>query len=127
MPSRRLPASERAVTCAYIIRSKGKVVPVTKKGLSWYLVSTRAQKRYHPGLSLSFFFTAALAVYGGSQARGQIRAAAAGLQHSHSNTGSEQRLRLTLQLAARPDPQPTERGQGSNLNPHGHYIGYLTC
>ena len=28
------------------------------------------------------------AAYGGSQARGQIRAAAAGPHHSHSNTGS---------------------------------------
>ena len=33
-------------------------------------------------------FRAAPAVYGGSQARGQITAAAASLHHSHSNTGS---------------------------------------
>ena len=30
--------------------------------------------------------------YGGSQARGQIRAPAASHSHSHSNTGSEPRL-----------------------------------
>ena len=30
--------------------------------------------------------------YGGSQARGQIRAVVAGLHHSHSNMGSELRL-----------------------------------
>ena len=37
---------------------------------------------------LSLLFRATPAVYGGSQARGQIGAAAAGLHHSHSNTGS---------------------------------------
>ena len=38
--------------------------------------------------------------YGGSQARGQIRDMAAGLQHSHSNSESELCLRPTLQLTA---------------------------
>ena len=37
-------------------------------------------------------FRAAPAAYGGSQARGQIRAIAAGLHHSHSNARSERRL-----------------------------------
>ena len=37
----------------------------------------------------SFFLRATLAAYGSSQARGLIRAIAAGLHHSHSNTGSE--------------------------------------
>ena len=36
--------------------------------------------------------------YGGSQARGQIGAAAAGLHHIHSNAGSDPRLRPTPQL-----------------------------
>ena len=35
------------------------------------------------------FFLATRAAYGGSQARGQIVAAAAGLHHSHSNAGSQ--------------------------------------
>ena len=41
-------------------------------------------------LSFLFFchFRAVLAAYGGSQARGQVRAVAAGLHHSNSNTGS---------------------------------------
>ena len=65
------------------------------------------------------FPRAAPAAYGGSQARGLIRAVAAGLCQSHSNAGSEQHLQPTPQLTAMPDPQPTERGQGLNLQPHG--------
>jgi len=41
--------------------------------------------------------------YGGSQARGWIRALAAGLCHSH-NAGPERRLWPTPQLKAMPDP-----------------------
>ena len=47
---------------------------------------------------------AAPVAHGGSQARGLIRAVAAGLRQSHSNVGSEPRLRLTPQLTAMPDP-----------------------
>ena len=39
-------------------------------------------------LDFFFFFRAAPMAFGGSQARGQIRAVAAGLYHSHSNSGS---------------------------------------
>ena len=49
--------------------------------------------------------------YGGSQARGLIRATAAGLHHSHGNARSEPRLRATPQLRAT---------LGSNLHPHGY-------
>ena len=42
--------------------------------------------------SFFFFFRAVPMAYGGSQARAQIRAVAAGLHHSHSNAGSEPRL-----------------------------------
>ena len=38
------------------------------------------------------------ATYGGSQARGRIRAAAAGLRQSHSNVGSEPPVQPTPQL-----------------------------
>ena len=62
---------------------------------------------------------AALAAYGGSQARGLIGAVAIGLHHNHSNTISEPSLRPTPQLTATPGPQPTEQGQGSNPPPHG--------
>ena len=60
-------------------------------------------------------FGATPMVYGGSQARGQIRATAASLHHSHSHARSELRLRPKPQLMAMPDPQPTDRGQGANL------------
>ena len=46
---------------------------------------------------------AAPAAFGGSQARGLIRAVAAGLRQSHSNAGSEPRLQPTPQLTATPD------------------------
>ena len=77
--------------------------------------------------SFLFFFVflpfpwAAPAAYGGSQARGLIRAVAASLHHSHSNTGS-----TTPQLTATPDRQPTEQGQGTNLQPHGSSSDSLT-
>ena len=65
-------------------------------------------------LSFVFFFVvvvvvvvaiswAAPAAYGGSQARGLIRAIATGLRQSHSNAGSEPRLQPTTQLTATPD------------------------
>ena len=46
---------------------------------------------------------AALAAYGGSQARGRIGAVATGLRQRHSNAGSEPRLQPTPQLTATPD------------------------
>jgi len=64
------------------------------------------------------FSRAAPAAYGGSQARGSIRAVATGLRQGHSNARSELHLRPTLQLMATPDRQPTEQGQGLNPQPH---------
>ena len=55
-------------------------------------------------LFVFFLFMATPVAYGGSQARGQTRDAAAGLHHSHSNAGSEPLLWPTPQLAAMPDP-----------------------
>ena len=49
-------------------------------------------------------FRAAPAAYGGSQARGLIRAVATGLRQSLSNARSEPRLQPTPQLTAMPDP-----------------------
>ena len=56
--------------------------------------------------------------YVGSQARGRIRAEAAGLHHD--SMGSEPCLRPTPQLTAMLDHRPTERGQGLNPHPHGY-------
>ena len=47
---------------------------------------------------------AAPVAYGGSQARGQTGAVAAGLHHSHSNMESEPHLQPTPQLTTAPDP-----------------------
>ena len=59
-------------------------------------------------LLLFFFFflhfRAVPKTYGGSQAKGQIRATAASLPHSHSNMGSEPCLQPTQQLTAMLDP-----------------------
>ena len=60
-------------------------------------------------LSMHCFFRAAPMVYGCSQARDQIRAAAAGLHHLHSNARSKLCLGPTPQFTAPPDPEPTER------------------
>ena len=49
---------------------------------------------------LLIYFRAAPSAYGSSQARGQIRAVAAG----HSNIGSEPHLQPAPQLTATPDP-----------------------
>ena len=51
-----------------------------------------------------FLFRASLEAHGGSQARDQVEATAAGLHHSHSNAGSEPHLQTTPQLTATPDP-----------------------
>ena len=63
---------------------------------------------YYPGphffVCLFLLFRAAPAAYGGSQAKGRIGAAAAGLRHSHSNARSEPCLQPTPQLTATPDP-----------------------
>lgn len=59
-----------------------------------------------------FLFGTTPGAYGGSQARGCIRAIAMGLSHSHSNVGSEQCLRPTPQVTAMLYPEPAERGPG---------------
>ena len=53
---------------------------------------------------LSVCLWATPAAYGGSQARGQIGAAAPSLYHSHGNDRSEPHLQPTPQFAATTDP-----------------------
>ena len=72
-------------------------------------------------------FKAEPAAYRSSQARGWIRAAAAGLHHGLNNTRSELHLWPTPQLVARPicNPQSWAR-PGWDLPPHRDYVGFLT-
>ena len=62
---------------------------------------------------------AAPAAYGGSQARGPVRAAATGYTRVTTTWDPSCICNLHPQLTAMSDPQPTEQGQGSNLQPHG--------
>ena len=55
-------------------------------------------------------FLCVCVAYGGSQARGQIGAVAASLQHSHSNAGSEPCLQPIPELTETLYPQPTDWG-----------------
>ena len=55
-------------------------------------------------LFIYLLFRAATAAYENSQARGRIRAAAAGLHHRHSHAGSKLWLWTIPQLRAMPDP-----------------------
>ena len=64
------------------------------------------------------FSRAAPAAHEGSQARGLIRAVAAGLCQNHINARSEPHPRPTSQPTAMLDPQPTEWRQGLNPQPH---------
>ena len=85
---------------------------------------------------------AAPEAYRGSQARGPIRTAAAGLHHSplskdgdrtrnlmvpswihyplsHDGNSLAYVLKSNQNCSCRPTPQPTEQGRGSNPQPHG--------
>ena len=90
---------------------------------------SHSKLRFSLDLFFSFFLSfsrAAPTAYGGSRARGLIRAVAAGLCQSHGNARSELCLQTTPQLTAMLDPQPTEQGQGSNLQPYGSQSDLLT-
>ena len=68
-------------------------------------VAHRSKSNFNFCVCVSFcIFRAAPAAYGGSQAKGQIGAVAAGLRQSDSNAGSEPHLQPTLQLTATPNP-----------------------
>ena len=76
----------------------------------FYSESSKTVKIYYAFLLFFFFFglfvffRATPAAYGGSKARGSIRAVAAGLCQSHSSAGSKPCLQPTPQLMATPDP-----------------------
>ena len=77
--------------------------PINTKGSS-VVGSEECILRNIQGPTCSFFFIclfrAAPMAYGGSQARGWIGAASAGLHHSYSNAGSKLSLQPTPQLMA---------------------------
>ena len=70
--------------------------------MGWPL-DLRSGRIRHSFFSVFCLFRAAPAACGGSQARGPIGAAAAGLHHSHSHAGSALRLATSPQLTV-PDP-----------------------
>lgn len=74
---------------------------------------------------LFFLFRAVPLAYGSCQARGRIRATAAGPYHSHSNVRSKLRLQPTPQLVATLDPWPTERGQ--ELDTYLILVGFISA
>ena len=83
---------------------------------------------YKNSFSFFFFFWATPAAYGRSQARGQIRAAAAGLCYSlsHSSTRSEPHLQPMLQLIA--IPGLLTHWVGPRIEPASSWtlVGFLT-
>ena len=60
--------------------------------ITLYFKSMSCNKNFINCNFFFFLFRAILMAYGGSQAKGGIRATAAGLHHSHSSAGSEQYL-----------------------------------
>ena len=76
-----------------------------------YLIKSTLREIHKFVISISFsflffvlFFRDAPVAYGGSQARGQIGAAAVALHHSHRNTRAELHLPPRPQLRAMLDP-----------------------
>ena len=69
-----------------------------------FLSTGRNKRPIYLFIYLFRLFRAALTAYGGSQARGPIRASAADLQYSHSNSEFKPRLQPTPQLMATLDP-----------------------
>ena len=70
-------------------------------------------------LFFSFLFRVIPVAYGSSQARGQIRAAAASLHHNQGNARSEPHLRPPPQLLATLDPLTHWMRPGTE--PHGYW------
>jgi len=62
------------------------------------------------------FSRAAPVAYGGSQARGLIRAVAVSLHQSHSNSGSQPRLRPTPQLMQHKILNPLSKARDRTRN-----------
>ena len=104
--------TSRVIGCQTSPNSTIKSVTTAANATIFFLISPLYFiTALHPSLSFLFvcfwwfvFFRSAPTEFGGSQARGPIRAVAAGLHHHHSNMGSEPRLQPTPQLTAMPYP-----------------------
>ena len=73
-----------------------------------------------------FLFKATPLAYGSSQARSQIRAAAACLRHSYSNARSQPCVQHTPQLTGNAGSfNPLSEARGRICNPHGCQSGLL--
>ena len=80
-------------------------------------------KNFFKFLILLFLFRATPGAYGNSPSRGQIGAAAA--SHCHSNARSKLRLWFYATAQANTVSLTHWARLGMNLNPHGHYAGFL--
>ena len=89
MPFVGQAAKDKEREKAYILKFPFLVTPWLKR--SWSRV-TMMEDIWGRIFFFFLLFRAAPTIYGSSQARGQIGAAAAGLHHSHSNTRSEPHL-----------------------------------
>ena len=74
------------------------------KVMAWLLFQVYLIYLLYSYRSIIYLFMAAPVAYRSSQAKGQIRAAVAGLYQSHSNAKSEPRLQPTPQLTATLNP-----------------------
>ena len=79
------------------------------------------------GFFFVLFSRAAPSAYGGSQARGRIRAVATSLHQSQSPARSEPRVCPTPQFMATRVPSPTERGQGWKTGSSWRLVGFVSA
>ena len=90
------------------------------------LPSTKLNFNLGPICCFFLLFRKAPMAYGGSQARGQIRAAAAGLCHRHINARFKPLLQLPPQLIAKPDPLTHWARPGIEPASSWMLVGFLT-
>ena len=88
----------------FLYRGHAMVVATTTKTTRAYLAVKTFSKVLSHLFFFFFLFRATPMAHGGSQARGRIRAVAAGLRHSHSNARLEPCLQTTPHLTAMLDP-----------------------
>ena len=78
-----------SMLCGQVVELTGEVFLICKGELNVPTAQSNPTEFIFYFISFLWLFRAAPAAYGGPQARGPLRATAAGLHHSHSNTRSE--------------------------------------